>query len=159
MAFDLTIRITGQAGQGMQSVSHMMGKIFTRQGLYVFIHQDVESRIRGGHGFTQVRVRERPVQAPGEKVDLLIALDRGAVDADLPDLADDGVMLYDPSTTGFQSDRPQCFAIPLDHLAEEHGKGKIMVNSVAAGAAFALLGVDLKPVSYTHLTLPTTPYV
>lgn len=43
MAVDVSIRIGGQAGQGMQSISFIMGKIFTRHGYYVFINQDVES--------------------------------------------------------------------------------------------------------------------
>ena len=39
MAVDVTIRIAGQAGQGIQSISAIMGKIFTRHGFYVFINQ------------------------------------------------------------------------------------------------------------------------
>ena len=61
MALDVTIRIGGQAGQGMQSIGLILGKIFTRHGYYVFIHQDVESRIRGGHNFVQVRIKDAPV--------------------------------------------------------------------------------------------------
>jgi hypothetical protein len=48
MGFDVSVRIGGQAGQGLQSTSSIMGKIFTRHGYYAYIHQDVESRIRGG---------------------------------------------------------------------------------------------------------------
>jgi 2-oxoglutarate ferredoxin oxidoreductase subunit alpha len=48
MALDIIIRIGGQAGQGVQAVSYALGKIFTRNGYYVLIHRDVESRIRGG---------------------------------------------------------------------------------------------------------------
>ena len=58
---DYTIRIGGEAGQGMQTIGDALGKIFTRSGYYVFIHQDYESRIRGGHNFVQVRVSDSPV--------------------------------------------------------------------------------------------------
>ena len=51
MSVDVTIRIAGQAGQGVQSISAIMGKIFTRRDFYVFINQDAESRIRGGHNY------------------------------------------------------------------------------------------------------------
>jgi 2-oxoglutarate/2-oxoacid ferredoxin oxidoreductase subunit alpha len=145
MAVDISIRIGGQAGQGMQSISSIMGKIFTRHGYYVFIHQDVESRIRGGHNYTQVRVSDHPVQTFRNRVDLLIALDKGAVTADLPDLTKDGVMVFDGEKTGFGSEQANHFSIPLEKIATEVGNNKIMVNSVATGAAFALLDFDLQP--------------
>lgn len=144
MAMDISIRIGGQAGQGMQSIASIMGKIFTRHGCYVFIHQDVESRIRGGHNYTQVRVSDRPVQTFKDQVDLLIALDKVAVTADLPDLAEKGVMVFDEDKTGPPA-RGNHFGIPLEKIAVETGKNKIMVNSVATGAAFALLDFDLQP--------------
>ncbi len=145
MAVDVSIRIGGQAGQGMQSISSIMGKIFTRHGYYVFMNQDVESRIRGGHNYTQVRVKDEPVQAISEKVDLLIALDKAVIDQDRGDLVEDGVMIFDGSETGFTSDNPNHFSVPLEKLAIEAGQSKIMVNSVATGAAFALMGHDLEP--------------
>ncbi|MGD2124647.1 MAG: 2-oxoacid:acceptor oxidoreductase subunit alpha [Desulfobacteraceae bacterium] len=145
MAADVSIRIGGQAGQGMQAIGFIMGKIFVRHGYYVFTNQDVESRIRGGHNFVQVRVKDGPVQALSDDIDLLIALDKGVIDHDLPDLAKDGVMIFDRSKTGFQSDNPNHFSIPLENLAVEAGKSKIMVNSVATGAALALMDFDLQP--------------
>ena len=57
MPVDTTIRIGGQAGQGMQSMGYIMAKIFTRHGYHVFMNQDVESRIRGGHSFVQIRIK------------------------------------------------------------------------------------------------------
>ncbi|MFB0505705.1 MAG: 2-oxoacid:acceptor oxidoreductase subunit alpha [Thermodesulfobacteriota bacterium] len=144
MGVDVSIRIGGQAGQGMQSISFIMGKIFTRHGYYVFINQDVESRIRGGHNFNQVRVQEEPVHAISDEVNLLIALDKGTIDQDLSDLIEGGVLIFDGPTTGFTSDNPNHFSMPLEKLATQAGKSKIMVNSVATGAALALLGYDLQ---------------
>ena len=145
MAVDVSIRIAGQAGQGIQSISAIMGKIFTRHGYYVFINQDAESRIRGGHNFDQIRVKDQPVYAIGNKVDYLICLDGNAVDSDLPDLDENGIMIHDGEKSNFQSDNPHHFSIPLEQFAEQAGKSKIMVNSVATGAAFALMGFELQP--------------
>jgi 2-oxoglutarate ferredoxin oxidoreductase subunit alpha len=145
MGFDVSIRIGGQAGQGMQSISSIMAKILTRHGYYAYIHQDVESRIRGGHNYNQVRISDRPVQTFKDRVDLLIALDRAAIDVDLPDLAEGGVMVFDGEKTGFPTEQPHRLSIPLERLAAEAGKSKIMVNSVATGAAFALLDFVLQP--------------
>jgi 2-oxoglutarate ferredoxin oxidoreductase subunit alpha len=145
MGVDVSIRIGGQAGQGMQSISFIMGKIFTRHGYYVFINQDVESRIRGGHNFNQIRVKDEPVHAISHKVELLIALDKRTIDEDLSHLIENGVLIFDGTTTGFTSDNPNHLSVPLEKLATEAGKSKIMVNSVATGAALALLGYDLQP--------------
>ncbi|MBU2497734.1 MAG: 2-oxoacid:acceptor oxidoreductase family protein, partial [Proteobacteria bacterium] len=145
MSVDISIRIGGQAGQGMQSIGNIIGKIFTRHGYYVFMNQDVESRIRGGHSFVQVRIKDGPVEAISDTVDLLIALDKEVINQDLPDLAEDGVMIFDGEKTGFQPDKPNHFSMPLEKLATETGKSKIMANTVATGAALAVLGFDEKP--------------
>ena len=145
MTVDVTIRVGGQAGQGTQSVSFIMGKIFTRHGYYAFINQDVESRIRGGHNFNQVRIKDSPVGAISDNVHLLIALDQGTIEQDLPDLAEEGVMIFDGARTGFQPARPNHVSVPLEELAVKAGKSKIMINSVATGAALACLNFELQP--------------
>ena len=97
MTVDITLRIGGQAGQGMQSIGYIMGKIFTRHGYYIFTNQDVESRIRGGHSFVQTRINNEPVHAISDNVDIMIALDRGTIEQDLSVLAQDGVMISNVS--------------------------------------------------------------
>jgi 2-oxoglutarate ferredoxin oxidoreductase subunit alpha len=145
MTVDVTIRIAGQAGQGIQSISAIMGKIFTRHGFYAFINQDAESRIRGGHNFDQVRIKDQPVYAISDRLDYLLCLDENTIEEDLPQLDPDGVMIYDGIKSEFKSDNPNFFPIPLEQIAMQHGKSKIMVNTVATGATFALLGFDLQP--------------
>jgi 2-oxoglutarate ferredoxin oxidoreductase subunit alpha len=78
-------------------------------------------------------------------VDLLIALDKTTIDKDLDDLAEDGLMIFDGDNMDVKPDKPNYFSIPLEKLANEAGKGKIMVNTVATGAALALLKFDLQP--------------
>ncbi len=145
MAVDVSIRIAGQAGQGIQSISAIMGKIFTRHGYDVFINQDAESRIRGGHNFDQVRIKDEPVYAIRNRADYLICLDGNAVESDLADLVEDGIMIYDGAHSNYKSDNPNHFSIPLAQIAEQAGKSKIMVNTVATGAAFALMGFEVQP--------------
>jgi 2-oxoglutarate ferredoxin oxidoreductase subunit alpha len=145
MSVDVTIRVGGQAGQGTQSVSFVMGKVFTYHGYYAFIHQDVESRIRGGHNFNQIRIKNTPVEAISDDVHLLVALDQGTVEQDLTNLVENGVMIFDGTRINFQSTRPNHVSVPLEELAVKAGKSKIMINSVATGAALACLGFELQP--------------
>ena len=46
---DYSIKIGGEAGQGIQTIGDALGRVFARSGYHVFSNQDYESRIRGGH--------------------------------------------------------------------------------------------------------------
>ncbi len=143
MSVDVTFKIGGEAGQGMQSISYIMGKLFTRAGYHVFVNQDIMSRIRGGHNSSQIRIRHQPVCAPSESVNVLIALDRESLNMHMGELIEGGVMIFDGERIDFKSDNPNFFSIPLERLAKEHGKSKVMMNTVATGAAIALMDYDL----------------
>ena len=47
MPTDLVFMVGGEAGQGVQSVGLLLGKVFARSGYHVFADQDYDSRIRG----------------------------------------------------------------------------------------------------------------
>jgi 2-oxoglutarate ferredoxin oxidoreductase subunit alpha len=112
----------------------------------VYINQDFASRIRGGHNFDQVRISNKPIQAVDDKVHILIALDEETTRRDVGSLAEKGILLYDGETIGYTSENPYHISIPFGQIAAEVGKSKIMVNSVATGAAIALLDFELQPV-------------
>ena len=143
---EISIRIAGEAGQGIQSISSIIAKTFVRHNYYVFINQDVASRIRGGHNFDQMRISNTPVLAAGDKVHILVALDEETTRQDINCLTADGFLLYDGDTIDFTSENPNYFPVPLARIASEVGKSKIMVNSVATGAVTALMDFELQPV-------------
>lgn len=143
---DISIRIGGAAGQGIQTISSIIAKTFVRHGYYVFINQDFESRIRGGHNFDQVRISNTPVQAPADRVHILIALNEETTRQDIDCLAEDGVLLFDGESIDFASDEPHHLSVPFARIASETGKSKIMINAVATGATIALLDFKLQPV-------------
>ncbi|MGD8256484.1 MAG: 2-oxoacid:acceptor oxidoreductase subunit alpha [Desulfobacterales bacterium] len=143
---DISIRIGGEAGQGIQSVSSIIAKTFVRHDYYVFINQDFASRIRGGHNFDQIRISDTPVRAVNDRVHILIALDKETTRQDIDCLADNGILLFDGDSIDFTSENPKHISIPFAGIASDVGKSKIMTNSVATGAAMALLDFDLDPV-------------
>jgi 2-oxoglutarate ferredoxin oxidoreductase subunit alpha len=143
---DISIRIGGAAGQGIQTISSIIARTFVRHDFYVFVNQDFESRIRGGHNFDQVRISNTPVRAVADQVQILIALDEETTGQDIRCLAENGVLLFDGETIGFKSDNPNHLSVPLARIAAEAAKSKIMINAVATGAATALLDFDLQPV-------------
>ena len=62
---DYTIKIGGEAGQGIQTIGGTLARLFARSGYHVFTHQDYESRVRGGHNFYQVRFADKPIALQG----------------------------------------------------------------------------------------------
>ena len=143
---DISIRVGGEAGQGIQSVSSIIAKAFVRHNFYVFINQDFESRIRGGHNFDQVRISTAPVRAFDEKVDILIALDQETISRDIDSLTENGIVLYDGDSIRFDAEKRNHLSVPFGQIASDVGKSKIMINSVATGAAIALTDFKLQPV-------------
>ncbi len=140
---DYSIRICGEAGQGIQTVGDTLARVFARTGYHVFTHQDYESRIRGGHNFYQTRVADRPLTAARDRLDILVAFDRESIDIDAAFVADQGRIIYDSGTLKQKFDGRQFLDIPFTALAVEHGGSRIMANAVATGAILGLLGMDM----------------
>jgi len=140
---ELTIKIGGAAGQGMQTVGFILGKVLTRSGYQVFAIQDNESRIRGGHNFFQIRVSEKPVYSMTSKVDILIALDEDSLTIHQEELSESAVIIFDNEQIKTRPKESRAGEIPLVRLAIENGGDKIYSNSVALGATIGILKVDL----------------
>ena len=94
MPVDITFRIGGSAGQGMQIISYPW-QMLVRGGYYVFATQDVMSRVRGGHNFASVRVCDRPVYAQHERCDVLVALDERTIEEHRNELVEHGVVVHE----------------------------------------------------------------
>ena len=143
MPVDFNFMVGGEAGQGVQSVGFLLAKVFARGGYRVFADQDYESRIRGGHNFFSVRVGDSRIGAIAEAVDILIALNRDSIELHQEKLADGGIVIFDGEKIKDTSGNGSLFSIPLERLAEEKAGGKLMANTVALGAALALVDYDL----------------
>ena len=93
MGLDITIKIGGEAGQGIQTVGNLLTLVCHKAGLYVMGINDFESRIRGGHCFFQLRISNRPVSTPQSQIHLLVALNQETVDFHQNELVPDGLIL------------------------------------------------------------------
>ncbi|MDA8084793.1 MAG: 2-oxoacid:acceptor oxidoreductase subunit alpha [Nitrospiraceae bacterium] len=140
---DYTIRIGGEAGQGVQTVGDTLAKVFSRTGFHVFTHQDYESRVRGGHNYYQVRFSDRPVSAPRQGIDILIAFDNESILRYGGQVPDKGVAIYDSAALKQVFSGPALLDIPFSRLASEHAGSSIMANTVAVGAVMGIIGMEL----------------
>ena len=142
MSVDLTLKIGGEAGQGMQTIGYVLCKTFARGGFYLFANQDYMSRIRGGHNFFQIRVKEEPVYALSEEVDILIALDKATVELHHLEIKEKGIIIFDGEHIHISGQPSHLLSVPLERLAREEGGNKLFSNSVAVGAALGVLSYE-----------------
>jgi len=140
---DLTIRIGGEAGQGLQLIGGILAKIFSRHGLHVFTHQDYMSRIRGGHNYYQIRISEHPITASRDLVDLLLALDADSIAMHRSSLTKNGIILFDVESVQNELSGREFIRVPFVNITEKQGSKPIMANSVAVGAVLGILGLGL----------------
>ena len=104
---DYSIKIGGEAGQGIQTIGDTLARVFSRTGYHVFSHQDYESRIRGGHNFYQVRLSNAPVSAPRDQVDIIVALDRESIVLHESELGENGRIIGDLATLKRKPEKKQ----------------------------------------------------
>jgi len=140
MTIDMNFVVAGEAGQGVQLAGFLLAKVLARGGYHVFADQDYESRVRGGHNFFRVRVKDSRVGAIAEPVDVLIAFNKESVS--LHKNVVTGVIIFNGKKikdTGGDS----LFIVPLERLAGD----KLMSNTVALGVALGLVEYDFEIVA------------
>src|SRR5512139_979237 len=76
---EVSIVLCGEAGQGIQTVEHILTQALKLSGCHVFSTQEYMSRIRGGSNSTLVRVSSHRASAPVDRIDLLIPFSPGAL--------------------------------------------------------------------------------
>jgi len=140
MSIDITIRIGGEAGQGIQTVGKLLALVCQETGLYIMAINDFESRIRGGHSFFQIRICNKPVHAPHHKVHLLVALNQETYDLHRKEIESEGLAVIDKKEEPVEEN---ILPVPFGDLAKEAG-GNLFLNTVAAGVCLALLGAPLE---------------
>ena len=135
---DVNIRIAGEAGQGVQTTGGLLVDALASVGVYVFSTQSYMSRVRGGLNSYDVRIADRELHSGAVRADLLVALTPEALEAFRPQVAGDGVILFDGEAGG-----DGVLALGFSSTAREISGSELLANTVAAGAVFALLGYDL----------------
>jgi len=135
----MTVRVAGEAGQGVLTTGHLLVRSFADLGLHVLATRSYMSRIRGGLNWYDIRIADAPLWGPARSVELLVALTDAAAEILHDGVADGGLVLH--SSAEGEAD----IRIDLEAVAEETGGSALYANTVAAGAVMALLGYDLAP--------------
>lgn len=131
---DVSILVGGQAGDGIKQSGVIIAKIFNELGYHVFVYDDYQSLVKGGHNFSIVRVSDKKVHSHNEHVDLLVALNQETIEKHCWRCKE---IIYDRDKV-----KSKGTGIPAESWAKEKGSA-LLRNSVFIGAVCKYTGVDL----------------
>jgi len=140
------IRFDGQAGDGVLSTGQMLARAAARSGYEVLTQSFFLSEVRGGSSTFQVRLGCEPLLSPGERPNIIIALDKESAIRQSTALADGGLLMHSPDCSASELNlNPTQHSCGVDWkaVASEAGATPRSANVVAAGFAGALVGLGL----------------
>ncbi len=145
----ISLLVGGEAGAGISRSGFLFAKACLRGGLNVFGANDYQSLIRGGHNFYTVTVSEESVFSQTEKVELIIALNKETILLHKDELVSGGAIIYDGDQIKETEDELgikgiNLYNVPLNKIVKDLEGPQIMENTIALGAAIALLDYDPK---------------
>lgn len=145
MISQLSWKIGGQQGEGVESTDRIFSTALNRLGYYLYGYRHFSSRIKGGHTNNKIRISTHPIRAISDDLDILVAFDQESIDLNAGELRAGGVIVADAkfSPTVPEGVDAQLFAVPITSIAEELGTS-LMKNMVASGASWALLGLPIE---------------
>jgi 2-oxoglutarate ferredoxin oxidoreductase subunit alpha len=116
-------------------------------GFNVFATKEYMSRVRGGLNSTQIRIGDKPVRAFIDRTDILVPLDKGAIEHVRRRTSEDTLVIGSVESLGAESESVDNFVdVPFVQIAEQAGS-KVYANTVAVGVLAGLLGLDLDKAS------------
>jgi 2-oxoglutarate/2-oxoacid ferredoxin oxidoreductase subunit alpha len=150
MISQLSWKVGGQQGEGIESTGEIFAIALNRQGYYLYGYRHFSSRIKGGHTNNKIRFSTKPVHAISDELDVLVAFDQETIDLNAHELRKGGIIIGDSkfSPVAPEGLDVRLFSVPFTQLAEELGTS-LMKNMVAVGASIAVLGLPVE--SFTEV--------
>lgn len=138
---DVSMVLCGEAGQGIQTVEHILTHLLKLSGYHVFSTQEYMSRIRGGSNSTLIRVSSKRVCSPVERTDFLIPFSKGAVTHVKKRISPETILLGEKKIFEREYQGDRAIDVPLSQIASEVGGG-IYSNTVAVGLIAGLFKIE-----------------
>ncbi|MFT4416935.1 2-oxoacid:acceptor oxidoreductase subunit alpha [Fredinandcohnia humi] len=144
MINQLSWKVGGQQGEGIESTGEIFSIALNRLGYYLYGYRHFSSRIKGGHTNNKIRVSTTQVRSIADDLDILVAFDQETIDFNFHELREGGVVLADSKfgPTIPENTKVTLYSVPFTDIASELGTS-LMKNMVAIGATSSLLDLDL----------------
>lgn len=145
------IIVGGAAGDGSKKAGLVIAKLFNSYGFKVFIHEDYQSLVRGGHNFSQISISpNKKVEAKREKIDFLLALNEDTVLKHKGKIKDGGVMICNHSSVKeelLQDERVEIIKVNAEEIIKEAEGASLMKNTALIATLAKKLGMGWERLS------------
>lgn len=135
---DYSILIGGAAGQGSRKAGLIIAKLFKNLGYNVFISEDYQSLIKGGHNFSVVRVSEEKHDSIKERVDFLLALDENTIEKHEKSLNKKGLIVFNSD----RIKRNDGVGVASETITKESGGIPVMSNTALIAGFGKAAGIE-----------------
>jgi len=123
---DYSILIGGAAGEGSKKAGLIIAKLFSSYGYQIYIYEDYQSLIKGGHNFSLIRASQRNNLGFREDLDFLIALNQDTLDKHKKKVRKDGLILD---------------SVQAQRIVKEYNGLPIMKNTALVAALAKTIGI------------------
>ncbi|HZO95985.1 MAG TPA: 2-oxoacid:acceptor oxidoreductase subunit alpha [Gaiellaceae bacterium] len=142
---DLNVMVGGQGGDGSLTLVGLVADLLGRRGYHLYESRDVGSRIKGGCAAGLLRASTVPRGCLGDRLDLLVAFDREALERGAPLLRERAWVVHDSSDGPAPRDAlpPGATVVeaPFGRLAVRDLRRDLYKNSLAFGVVARVLGL------------------
>jgi len=139
---DISVLLSGAAGQGLKTVEKILMHILKNSGYNVFSVKEYMSRIRGGNNTTEIRISSEPVGAHRDKIDILLPLNPSALERISGRISDDTLIIGDEENLEeAYRERRNTFIVSINKAAKDIGR-PVYATTLAAGLISGMLNAD-----------------
>ncbi|SIS03452.1 2-oxoglutarate ferredoxin oxidoreductase subunit alpha [Peribacillus simplex] len=143
MKHQLSWKVGGQQGEGIESTGEIFSKALNRLGYFLYAYRHFSSRIKGGHTNNKIRVSTSRFSTIADDLDILVAFDQETIDLNYDELHSEGIIIADSKFKPVKPEDTEAkfFAVPFTEMAAELGT-PLMKNMVAIGATCAIINLN-----------------
>ena len=144
MINQLSWKVGGQQGEGIESTGEIFSIALNRLGYYLYGYRHFSSRIKGGHTNNKIRVSTTEVRSVSDDLDILVAFDQETIDVNYKELHENGIIIADSKINPKKPEglKASLYAVPFTEIATDLGTS-LMKNMVAVGATCAVLNLNI----------------
>ncbi|MFH0977374.1 MAG: 2-oxoacid:acceptor oxidoreductase subunit alpha [Spirochaetota bacterium] len=140
---ELSVVISGSAGQGLQTVEQLLLRMMSSAGYHVFAYSEFMSRIRGGNNSTQIRISCNRVNSFVDRIDVFFPIEEIAISRFKNRLTKDTLIIGQEKYIEdiFRQGKYNIALIPESPAKNDSGN-QIIINIQVIGILSALMGID-----------------
>jgi 2-oxoglutarate ferredoxin oxidoreductase subunit alpha len=141
---EITIRLAGEAGDGVILAGEILTYTVARMGLKVFTFRTYPSSVRGGPCMYQLRTSDYHAYSQGDSPDILVAFDTEAISSHVRDLKPNGTLIFDKDRTPdtYSALPKRSFGAPFTTIAKNQARLPKVRNMVIVGYTAGYLGIQ-----------------